>query len=327
MNGKGSAAVTAGDGIARPAAIEVAGTECPSVCGIVVTFQPGPEFTRRFRAVAAECRHVIVVDNGTLPAASWEGTSAVELLRQSHNIGLAAALNVGLARARELGFRWAVTFDQDSTPEPGMVAELWATRQRQPAPDRVAVVGPRLREERLVHEDHRWVVPHPRCRWLFHRAPCREADLPGVAFVITSGALMDLEVVRQIGPMDAGLFIDYIDHDYCLRARRSGFDIVVSAEARLVHNLGAKREFMVGSKPVRPTFHSPLRLRYMFRNRCRMLARHAAAFPHWALYDCVFTPYNLLRVVLFEDRRLAKLGAAIRGTWDGLLGRSGPIES
>lgn len=301
----------------------------PPICAVVVTYFPDERVEERLRIIAAECEHVVVVDNSA-PAAAFRSLASlakpVEVLAQHRNLGVAAALNVGLERALALGFSWALTFDQDSTPQPGFSAGLWAARLRHAMPEQVAVVGPRLREENLAHEDHRWVVPHPRYRWWFRCAPCRDADLPGVAFVITSGALMDLRAFQRIGPMDAGLFIDYVDHDYCLRARQLGYDIVVSKDALLVHNLGAKREFRIGARAVRPTFHSALRLRYMFRNRRIVRRRYAHAFPHWACFDFVSTHHNLVRIALFEDQRGAKLRAICRGTCDGWLGRSGPIE-
>ena len=82
---------------------------------------------------------------------------------------------------------------------------------------------------------------------------------------------------------------------------------------------------MAGRK-VRPTFHSALRLRYMARNRWVVWRRHAWAFPHWAAFDAVYSHYNLLRVLVFEDGRAAKLAAVVRGTWDGVCGRRGQIS-
>jgi len=104
-----------------------------------------------------------------------------------------------------------------------------------------------------------------------------------------------------------------------------GFEVLVSAKAMLVHNLGAKQEFTVAGRKVRPTFHSALRLRYMARNRWVVWRRYAWAFPHWAAFDAVYSHYNLLRVLAFEDGRGAKLAAVVRGTWDGLRGRRGRI--
>ncbi len=299
----------------------------PKIAAVVVTYLPEAGVRSRLDAIARECGRVIVVDNGSddVGRALLAG-DGVELIALGENRGLAVALNVGLARAISLGFDWAVTFDQDSTPQPGMVDALWRSRQRFAEPEKVAVVGPRLREERVVHEDHRWVVPHLRCRWWFSRVPCACGDLAGVAFVITSGALNDLRVYRKIGPMDDALFIDYIDHEYCLRARRAGYEIVVSADAWLVHNFGAQREFRMAGRVVRPTFHSALRLRYIARNRWRVWRRHARAVPHWASFDSLWCLHVFARVMLLENARGAKFCGMVRGTWDGLLGRTGKID-
>lgn len=298
----------------------------PPICAVVVTYFPDPGFAQRLRRIATECARIVIVDNGSVPGELAPlASEQKEIVTLPRNLGLATALNRGLARAIELGFQWAITFDQDSMPSSGMAAALWATRERSTEPARVAVVGPRLREEKVAHEERRWVVPHPRWRWLFQRVICRDSDLAGVAFVITSGALMDLGIFRRIGPLLDELFIDYIDHEYCLRARRAGCDIMVSAGALLTHNLGAKREFRLGPRTVRPTFHPAERLRYMFRNRWVLLRRHGRHFPHWVLFDFIFVHFNLLRVVLYEDQRREKLMAAVRGTWDGLLGRTGEI--
>jgi rhamnosyltransferase len=300
----------------------------PAVAAVVVTFYPDEGLAARLSAIRAQCSLVIVVDNGSDAASRARiPVEGVELIAWGENRGLAVALNAGLARAIERGFCWAVTFDQDSTPFPGMVEALWATRHNFAEPERVAVVGPRLREEKLSHVERRWVVPHPRCRWGFSRVECDGgADLAGVAFVITSGALTDLRVYREIGPMDDALFIDYIDHEYCLRARRSGYEVLVSADAWLVHNFGAQREYRVAGRVVRPTFHSALRLRYIARNRWRVWRRHAWAVPHWAAFDAVSCLHVFVRVMLLEDARWAKFCGMVRGTWDGLRGRTGKID-
>ncbi len=302
-------------------------SEYENVAAVVVTYFPDEKVGARLAALARECIRVIVVDNGSDEASRARiAGERVEVIALGENRGLASALNVGLDRACEQGFAWAVTFDQDSTPQPGMVAALWATRLRYANPERVAVVGPRLSEERVNHQDHRWVVRHERWSWLFRRVPCEDRDLAGVAFVITSGALTDLRIYRETGRMDEGLFIDYIDHEYCLRARRAGYETLVSAEAWLVHNFGAQREYRVAGRVIRPTFHSALRLRYIARNRWAVWRRHARAFPFWAAFDAVSALHVFIRVMIFEDCRWKKFCAMARGTWDGMLGRAGKIS-
>lgn len=302
-------------------------TNRPPVCAVVVIYWPDMQFRERLIAIAAESDHVVVVDNGSPSQESAELPRGIEWLQQMRNVGMAEGLNIGLARARALGFDWAITFDQDSTPEPGMLAALWATRRNQPIPSQVAIVGPRIYETCFPSDELLYVVPHPRCRLLFQRPHLeRGRDLVGVAFVISSGALLDLAILDRIGPMDEKLFIDCVDHDYCLRARQHGYEIVVSSSAFLAHNLGHKREYKIGKIKVLPTFHPPMRLRYMHRNRVMLWSRYALAFPHWVVFDVLFVIYNLVRLLLFEDRRRVKLLAALLGLRDGLVRRSGPIE-
>src|SRR5687767_1872703 len=105
-----------------------------SVCGVVVTYHPEPDALENVRMMVAECGRVIVVDNASTPAtqARLAAVSGVELIALPENQGVATALNVGARRAMEHGFGWVVTFDQDSTPEPAMVAALCEARERNP---------------------------------------------------------------------------------------------------------------------------------------------------------------------------------------------------
>jgi rhamnosyltransferase len=292
----------------------------------MVTYNPDAGLPGRLAAIAMQCDLLIVVDNGSVTDfRTWMGYSRLEYIRLGENCGLAAGLNIGLNKAIELGFEQAVLFDQDSTPYPGMVEALWQSRAARKNPEKVAVVGPRLSEEKILHEDHRWVRPNPYWKWMFSRVRCTSEDIAGVTFVITSGSLTDLTIYKQIGPMDTALFIDYIDHEYCLHATQLGYEIIVSARAKLKHNFGAQRAYKFIGLIVRPTFHSALRLRYISRNRWRIWRRYALSAPHWAAFDIVSFLHVIIRITLFEDHRIAKIYAIFRGTWDGVMCRHGKI--
>jgi rhamnosyltransferase len=202
-----------------------------------------------------------------------------------------------------------------------MVAALWDLHLRQP---RAAVIGPCILEGGADGPRYRWVRRNPRCRWLFQRVECRGADLPEVTMLVTSGSLMELESWVTLGGFEEALFIDYVDIDYCLKAIRAGRQVAVAAAARLHHKLGARQAGRLLGKDFRPTYHAAFRHYFMARNRVRIWRRHALAVPHWALFDLCFAGFNGFRVVAFEREKGAKLKAMILGTWDGLLGRTGP---
>lgn len=299
-------------------------SECPPTGAIVVTFFPDGRVTARLSAIRREVQRLVIVDNGS-PAEVvgalnvWADANGATVVSFGENRGLATALNQGMEWCEGAGCEWAITFDQDSTPLPGFAAAAMATVRAAIAPEQVAVVGARTSDESTGRED-RWLRP----AWYgFRRLPCGREDLADVTFVITSGALTRVSAWRALGGFDDGLFIDYIDHDFCLRARRRGWRTMISAGARLQHNLGARRNVMVAGRKMCPTFHSATRHYYIARNRVLMWRRHVWRYPHWWLFDAVFGGLNVVRVLVAEDRRREKVKAMALGTWHGLLGRRG----
>jgi rhamnosyltransferase len=294
---------------------------------VVVTYHPDERVVERLRAIRREVDRMVIVDNGSpmerrTLVQEWAEANAVSFVANPENRGLATALNQGMEWCERAGCEWAITFDQDSTPLPGFAAAALATARAAIAPERVAVVGARTSDEGTGRED-RWLRP----AWYgFRRLPCDREDLVDVTFVITSGALTRVSAWRALGGFDDGLFIDYIDHDFCLRARRRGWRTMVSAHARLQHNLGARRNVVVAGRKMCPTFHSATRHYYIARNRVLMWWRHAWRCPHWWLFDAIFGGLNVVRVLLTEDRRGEKLRAMVCGTWHGLLGRRGALD-
>ena len=71
------------------------------------------------------------------------------------------------------------------------------------------------------------------------------------------------EMRRALGPMDEGYFLYYEDVEYCLRARRAGWQITYVPQAVAVH-------FRGGSGPVKTLVKQRARLpRYFYSSRTR----------------------------------------------------------
>jgi rhamnosyltransferase len=291
------------------------------VVGVIVTFHPGEDVANNLRAVAAECDHVVVVDNGSEAEAlsCISGLTNVEVIRLPVNRGIATALNMGFERAAELGAAEVLAFDQDSRPEPGFLGAL--RRMAAKMGKQWGVVGPRIREElRGLH--YRWLAPHPRLPFLFRRRTCGPDGLRDVTMVITSGSLVAVDAWQEVGRFDDELFIDAVDTDFCLRVRAVGRSVGVSPDAILHHRLGNRRNVSLPGPLGRPTFHPPLRHYYIARNRWRLFRRHWRQV-HWTVFECCSAILTLGRVLLTEDRKPAKLYAMVAGTWDGLRGARG----
>jgi rhamnosyltransferase len=222
-----------------------------------------------------------------------EARRDVELVPLSENRGLAAALNAGIARARtRQRISHVLLMDQDSVPEPGMVAALKAALERRSRDMRVAAAGPCFHDPREGKD-----APFVRVRFPVNRQLRCTGDCSEIAcdFLITSGSLIPLAVLDEVGGMDDALFIDNVDLEWCFRAAAKGFALLGVCGARMLHHHGTARHRIPGM-PRGIVVHSPRRLFYMMRNRV-LLYRRAYAPRRWIAQDL---PRLVVKFLLFS---------------------------
>lgn len=294
------------------------------VCAVIVSYHPDPAaIADLVRMVMLQVGTVALVDNAS--NGGWQRAIGEllerhggALLGQTHNIGLAAAQNVGIDWARAHGYRYVLLLDQDSEPDAEMVDALLRALQVLSATGRVAAVGPRFHDPR-EHRDAPFVqIGFP----LNHKSWCA-ADTPYIPcdFLISSGALIPLAVLDQIGLMDAGLFIDNIDLEWGFRARANGYMLYGVCATTMHHRLGDARHVLPFGRGQIVVHGSP-RLYYMMRNRV-LLYRMPHVPGVWKAQDM---PRVLAKLFLFGvliGPRRCNLRCMLRGLWDGLRGRRG----
>jgi rhamnosyltransferase len=296
------------------------------IAALVVTYLPDQALPERLNRLREQVERLVIVDNGsdaaslvTLQRAS--DNVHVSVVRNAENLGIATALNQGIAILAAEGYDWIFTSDQDSVVVEGCIAALIETVAQDPDAGGVALVGAN-RQEGGDPFGHRWLRPRKRPPF-FERVTCDRIDSDGVTLVITSGTLMSVAAFRELGPFTEELFIDFVDFEYCLRARRAGYRILVSCAARLLHRVGVRAKAQLSGVTLSPTHHGPLRKYYLFRNAIAVMRKYGATFPHWLIYQLAALLEILLGILFVEERKLPKLRACMIGIWDGILGRKG----
>lgn len=296
-----------------------------ALVAIIVTYEPDAGWPERLRGILNICARCIVVDNSVTPEArafvraTVAGFATAELIANSDNFGLGRALNQGCRTLHETGHSWVVAFDQDSLPQPSLATALLATAASSPQP--VAVVGANWQDTgRPGYPSRHLRAGAPFARG-FRRVVAAN-DLADVLCVITSGSLFSLKAWHELNGFDEELFLDLVDTDFCLRARRAGWTISVSAFARLDHQRGNKRPVRFLGRIFFPSFMPPSRLHGLARNRMLLFRRHWISEPAWLVYEFVYAAKLLGDILFFEDQKLEKLAACCRGTWAGLFSRS-----
>lgn len=274
----------------------------PTVIGVVLAYHPDEAIIGNVRALAEQTSHVVIVDNSPGEAspvlAPLVGDSRITVLPQHANVGVAAGFNAGMLAAFARGADFAWIFDQDSTVTEGMIDRLLAAHSR--AGDRAGIVAPALRS-------HATGVIYRRERG----TGAREVDV-----LISSGSLFARRLVEHIGLHDEPLFIDYVDHDICLRARRYGYRNLKVFDAVLDHRFGDSHATTLFGRRIYLSNYSTLRHYYAARNRTIVLKRFGMG--RWFWEDLGFTTKAWIKVLLREKGRRAKIAAFLRGFRDGI---------
>jgi rhamnosyltransferase len=288
-----------------------------SVAAVIVTFHPDPDFKDVFAALLDQVSAIVVVDNGSCPGELPAGDDPtlrdrVEVITNGENRGLATALNQGLRRARERGFSWALTLDQDSSPLPNLVAAAARAFESHPHRERLAAIGATA----VDAEDPGDAAT---------RAPISASarayrTMPAV---ITSGTLHSIPAWERLGGFREDFFIDCVDTEFCLRARARGLEVIQATEPALAHRIGAPSRKWVLGRWMLPTNHSPLRRYYVTRNRISFWKTYARTDGRFVLQDMRQCLREWIGIAFAESDRAAKLRAILAGARDAALGRYG----
>jgi rhamnosyltransferase len=298
-------------------------TTC-KVCAIVVSYFPDVTTLRRlFTATVPQVGALVIVDNGTSDT-SFDGFCAqvksdhIIILKQPRNIGLAAAFNCGIAWADKNGFSHVLLLDQDSEPAQGMVDTLMRSFSTASTGRKVAAVGPRFHDPR----ENRY-APFVRVGFpVNHKIYNTGKDgLVECDFLISSGSLIPLTALADIGTLDEGLFIDNVDLEWSFRARAKDYALIGVCTTTMHHHLGLSRRrlpFGLGHIVV----HDPIRLYYIMRNRL-LLYRLPHTPALWIAQDLPRVAVKFLLFALVAPPRLRNIRFMLTGLRDGLFGRRG----
>ncbi|WP_205503242.1 glycosyltransferase family 2 protein [Rufibacter psychrotolerans] len=283
-----------------------------NTAGVVVLYNPSPEVKENILSyLDAVAELFVVLNSAHVPDPLYTFLKAqpkVTLLENRQNKGLAFALNQGAGKALATGYRWLLTMDQDSKAAPTMLATMQeAIREHAAAP--IGLVSP-------VHVDkHAALTSVP------------QAAVTETKIAMTSGNLLNLQAYQKVGPFETKLFIDYIDHEYCLRLQSQGYKVLQSNKSILYHNLGAVKVHRLLHVQVATTHHSPERRYYITRNRLYVMHKYRKQFPEYYKAEWKHLLVDFARILLFEENKGQKLKFILKGYQDYRAGAFFPLTS
>ncbi len=292
------------------------------VASVTVSFNDKFSLQKQIKALMAQSyvpSEIIIVDN-----ASKDGTcdfiqaifgKEVTLIPLLSNTGTAGGLKVGLEYAFQANHEWIWLLDQDSIPMPSALEELLKSRHYSQQNDSIGIMAsmPVCKRTGTVIEGSTW-------RNQIKKIPSdlRTQSVYFADTVISSGSLVRRAVLEEVGYPNEAFFIDFVDHEYCLRIRRRGFRIVVIRGSIIQHAIGnSKNISRFGRGRVRFR-HPPWREYYRLRNEIYIIWHQNSWKSKLTSLLIVFR--RIAGVLVYDEQRIRRLKMILLGFWHGIRG-------
>lgn len=276
----------------------------PIIGGCVILYECDVDLRANLSTYAGDLDMLIVIDNSVkrdpVIAAAVAQHAHAEYVFNGANLGIAAALNQAARWAQGRGADFLLTMDQDSSFDDTPFRVYRDRVLALPFLDRLAIAAP-------------YFLPG--------EAP--RLNVMDSKTVITSGSIVSLANHVRIGPFDERLFIDEVDHDYCLRAHDMGLRVVTLPYVRLEHRLGQARNLRFASSAILWNVHTPIRHYYMVRNGLYMAVKHRKRHPGYCVRRLARLGRTIAVALLMAPRRRERLGLVAEGIRDFLARRMG----
>ncbi len=276
------------------------------ICCLIISFNPDNILKRLVYIMRDLVDKIIIVDNNS-DGASLEllrdisEDEKVYLIHNIKNLGIAKALNQGVQMAIKMRFKSVITFDQDSLPCSNIIDIITEVYNLYPAKDRVGVIGINYCNENL---ESRYTSNSYK---LFQIKD----------YLITSGCLLFTDAYLKTGGFREDFFIDNVDLEYSLRLRLYGKKSLVTSKIGMKHKAGNPKKRKIFGLTLISSNHSSNRRYYMARNHLILTRIYFLKFPFFITKMNLFFILSLIKMLLIDDDKNAKVKATFKGLADG----------
>ncbi|MBR1799956.1 MAG: glycosyltransferase family 2 protein [Bacteroidaceae bacterium] len=232
-----------------------------NVAAVIVLYNPSKEETANVRRLSG-AHNGVIVDNSPEPAFQGDRLGKMHYVSLQENMGIAKAQNIGCRYVLDHTDATHIVFlDQDSTVPDSYPEEIvnCFEKIKRDFP-RLAFLGPAT-ENKETGKAYKSVI---------HKDHALSADFIPRRELISSGGCTTREVLEAVGLNDERLFIDYVDFEWCWRARSKGFICGFTPNVTIKHMVGLKTIYICGYTII---VSSPIRYYYQFRNHLWLLRR------------------------------------------------------
>ena len=287
--------------------------DAKNCCAILVTYFPDDLFEHNVSLIKQQFPHIIIVDNSGSNETSIHLDNLSEkynifLKKNSENLGIAKAMNQGIEHAKKMNFNWLIFFDQDTQINNDYFDIMKEIVSFQSDMNFLAGCSYKSKPNKKVK------IPD--------RSTFNETNFKKIKTLITSGMLVPSSLIESIGGFREDYFIDSVDHEFCLRARKNNGRVLISKKIGMTHKIGApKNNIFLNFFPIPQ--HNSRRKYYITRNSIITALDYWQFEKFWSMKQFLRIIVEIFSVILFERNKNQKLQSIYKGIKDALRRKTG----
>lgn len=274
------------------------------VAGIVL-YNPNIErLLKNIESVYPQVEKIIVFDNGSdnygKVVKYLQKFSNIIKISSSVNKGIAHALNEIAIKAKEMKYDWLLTLDQDTVIYKNLINTYTKYLNL-----------PQLGQLCCGYEDAN--LPGSK---IGINIKFPEYKVYKVKKCITSGSLINLKALENVGGFDEALFIDGVDDEISYLLEENQYFTYKVNFIGMSHELGKIDKGRLFSKEIKHSNYGPMRRYYIARNRMILSKRYKKYQP--LIDNMIYQLKDWVAILLFEQNKKKKSLAIIKGIHDGV---------
>jgi rhamnosyltransferase len=285
---------------------------------IYVTYYANTELlSKSINSIASQADKVIIVDNTPNKDEKLEifRNNNVEIIYLKDNYGIAKAQNIGIKKALDENYDYVMLSDQDTVYPNNYINNMIKIFDSY---DKVGAIAPKFIDSMKKSYDGFISITPIIFKQFFPISGKHE-----VMQVIASGIILNAKYLNNIGLMDEKLFIDWVDLEWCWRARKKGYKIIGNADVIIEHRLGDSSKDLEFREV---NLRSPMRHYYITRNSFHLALRDKSLdiLHRTTLFFKSFR--YIIGYPLLSKPHLTHLKYVMLGFWHGIVGKLGKLE-
>jgi GT2 family glycosyltransferase len=290
----------------------------PEVAIVVLNWNSGgltADCIRSLQGLTYAHFRIVVPDNGSTDGSAGMIQAAfpgIRLVENGKNLGFAGGNNPGIRLALAEGADYVLLLNNDTEVDPSFLDELVRVAESDPE---IGIASPKIYF--YSEPDRLWFAGGRIDFWKGQTLHLGDGEIDDgkydqvgdTGFVSGCAMLVKRKVFEDIGLLYEPMFLYYEDSDFCARALRAGYRIVMAPKARIWHKVSST----TGKVKDLQWFYGTRNM-LIFEKRNAGIARLAFFIPY---YLAKFVVYNAIMAAAHGD--LKKAGLILKAAAEGVL--------